>query len=283
MSDELYFRYGIPRYAEFLTLKNKPNRSFEENQKLGELTIEVALRALFRFQFLDKNTLMFFLQQSDKNQGSFYRLMKTLMDRKWVRKVDAPYLQSKHVYMLRRKAFEYYLPANYADDYVFNKSKIGLGVSSSHKLFIARMIISLLIKEPESKFQTEREIRYEIKLGRLKLYRVPDAIFYGYESITLLEFEFSEKNRLDRLEALVKAELNVYRFSEKYEDWPVSIVWGFVNKTLKKRYENEVEKYSERALRIDGYGNSIERHNPTDYFDFTLDRENHEFILFDRE
>lgn len=231
---------NLPSYDAFLELKKREYRSFEENKHLGTLTKQTVIQALYLFIFLDKKRLMNLLDQEPKNQGSFYRIIKTLLAEKVIKTVPSLYTESKQVYALKPKAFRTYLEPDLIENYQFNQNKMGLGVSATHNLKVRSVCIAFLQNNPSARIITEKRIRVLIKTGQMNLYRIPDAIFVDDGLYFFIEFEFSNKNRKDRREALIKADMNCRAYQEKYPDAEITTIWYLNTPGMLKLFEEEI-------------------------------------------
>lgn len=271
------YKNRIPSYAPFIELKQNPDRNFEDNQLLGRLTKETLVEALFLFGFLDKSSIMVLLEQNEKNQGSFYRVMKSLLDEKVIKKIPSQYTKEKFVYALKPRAFVYYLDPKWKDEYQFNKNKMGLGVSATHRLSISKTCINILRSYPNAHILTERLIRQRHKAGRIELVRIPDAIMVDGEDYFFLEFEFSSKNRKDRWEALIKANMNCDIAQERYPNAHVMTYWYVNSASMRRLYEEEIEYLSSYGVEVSSKGRLAERGRSLnqEYVTYSLDSGNH--------
>ncbi|WP_373017594.1 hypothetical protein [Thiomicrorhabdus sp.] len=267
----------IPSYTPFIELKQNIDRSFEDNQLLGQLTKTTVVEALFLFGFLDKPAIMLLLDQDDRNQGSFYRIVKSLLDEKVIKKIPSQYTKEKFVYALKPRAFTYYLDSKWKDEYQFNKNKMGLGVSATHRLSISKTCINILKNYPNARIFTERLIRQMHKAGRIELMRIPDALLIDGEDYFFLEFEFSSKNRKDRREALIKADMNCNIANERYPNAHVMTYWYVNSASMWRLYEEEIEYLSSHGVEISSKGRLAERGRfaNQDYFGYLLEKGNH--------
>lgn len=250
---------NLPSYEEYLELKNNPDRSYEENQFFGTLTKRVIVEALQLFGFLDKPSLMFLLGQNNKNQGSFYRTVKILIDEQIIKKIPSEYTKSKNVYVLKPKAFRTFLDADIQQNYQFNKNKMGLGVMATHNLQAHKSCIQFLAVYPAARILTEKRIRALNKAGRLQLFRIPDAIIIHEEVYYFVEFEFSTKNRKDRREAIIKADMNCQVAREKYPEADILTIWFLNSPSMLRLFEDEIFNLVHYKTEVSSKGGLAER------------------------
>lgn len=250
------------RYSNYLKLQIKTNKTFEENKRQGALAKEVICRAIFRFKFLDKPTLMTLLNYEKSNEGGFYRIMRTLIDEGVIKGVESKYTPSKTVYALKPKAFQTYLMNENINFYPKSKNKLGIGVRATHHLITASKVIGI-IKSIHfktgiaAKFLTEREIR-----ARAADYfaRIPDALInIGNEATYFVEFEFSNKNRYDRTWALINANKNAEALLyDEDSDYTVWTLWILSDNTMKRLYEREIFDLSRHGVGINNADGEFE-------------------------
>lgn len=272
-------------YARFVELKQKSKKSFDDNKALGDLTKEIIVQGLYRFGFLDKQRIkILVLEDKAKSEGALYRHLSTLTKHGFIKQQPAPTTVAGSVFVLTRKAFKHY---GYLDldesGYVFSRNKNGAdGVSAEHKLGTFAGIISILRDAPNATFLTEREIRQyrdrEHYLSKLK--RIPDGIVYDHNSVFLVEFEYSEKNRKDRKEALIKSAMDAEYLKRMLPNKDQIICrWNFKTFSMGNVYVKTFTEMSENGVLVDSYGRLRERgiRQGINYFEYHPDPELFEF------
>ncbi|GAB6069898.1 hypothetical protein JCM30760_09950 [Thiomicrorhabdus hydrogeniphila] len=250
-------------YDEYLDLQTKQTKTFNENQRQGFLAKQLVCDSIFRFKFLDKPVLMTLLNFDKSNNGGFYRIMKNLQKENVVKALESKYTTSKTVYALKPKAFRTYLKNKEPFFYPKSNDKLGIGVKATHNLTTANMMIRMtrntyLKYQYLPNFVTERELRATADY----LPRMPDGFINISENDSyFIEYEFSEKNRRDRINALVNADRNVsYLLDDKYEseEYTVETIWYVKNQRMKNLYEREIKQLAYNGINVLNFDNILE-------------------------